>query len=159
MSEILGRLKPALLPAAPAVRRLPLGAARTVAPEIDFSSQKLSRGRVVSFQCDAGEYRRLYATAAANPSLADRIEARQARVGDRTARAAVALDDVAAGLGGFVPDLIEIDVEGGEGDVLRGAGGTPRDTDLRPCTGDGSCPIVVRLRSTVGWSRWVPSEK
>jgi hypothetical protein len=84
---------------------------------------KLTRGRVVSFECDADACDRIRATFTANRGVARSLEVRQCFVSIHTdpGEARVALDDVAFEDGGFVPDVLNIDVEGGEAAVLQGA--------------------------------------
>lgn len=84
---------------------------------------KLTGGRVVSFECDADACDRIRATFAANAEVARRLDVCQCLVSIQTdlSKGRVALDDVAFGEGGFVPDVLNIDVEGGEAAVLQGA--------------------------------------
>jgi hypothetical protein len=85
---------------------------------------KLSRGgRVLALEFDPEWCEHLHRNLDANPSLVPRPEVRTVKVVERTdeARSDVSLDDVAYGEGGFVPDLIKMDIEGGELRALRGA--------------------------------------
>jgi hypothetical protein len=85
---------------------------------------RLSRGgRILAVELDRDQCERLERNVAANPSLRPPPEvlcARAAAVSDPE-RGRVALDDLAYGGDGFVPDLIKMDVEGKELSVLRGA--------------------------------------
>jgi hypothetical protein len=84
---------------------------------------KLTGGRVVSFECDADACDRIRATFAANPKVGRGLDVRRCFVSIQTdlSKGRVALDDVAFGEGGFVPDVLNIDVEGEEAAVLQGA--------------------------------------
>jgi Methyltransferase FkbM domain len=80
---------------------------------------KLSGRPVISFEADPEITERLRRNVTANPSLS--VDVRCAYVGAASEDGVVAIDDVAFTGGGFVPDFIKIDVDGGEEDVLRGA--------------------------------------
>lgn len=81
---------------------------------------KRTAAPVISFECDAAACARMLHTVQLNPRLAALIRVVPAMVG--TGRdGTVSLDDYAAE--SFEPDLIKIDVEGGELDVLTGAMG------------------------------------
>jgi precorrin-6B methylase 2 len=165
LAHVLKLVAEPLLPDGPAVRRIPLGLARGVRMEIDFSFQsrlyagifeielartfralcrpgtdcfdvgaregyftlalaKLSAGgRVLAFEVDPGWCASLRRNIDANPFLVPRPEVRQAHVAASTdqERGDVTLDDSAFSVDGFVPDLIKIDIEGGELRALRGA--------------------------------------
>ena len=84
---------------------------------------RLGAGRVLSFDCDTAACSAMAASFASNPHLQTQLEVRNAGVGATTRDdgSVVALDDVAVEDGGFVPDLIKIDVEGDELLVLEGA--------------------------------------
>ena len=84
---------------------------------------KLSGAEVVSFECEPALCDRMERSFAANPALRPLLRARRAFVAERTdpATGRLALDDVAYGEGGFVPDFVKIDIEGGEAAALRGA--------------------------------------
>jgi hypothetical protein len=84
---------------------------------------KLTCGRVASFECDAGVCDRIRATFAANAKIGGGLDVRECFVSSRTdpAEGRIALDDAAFGDRGFVPDVVNIDVEGGEAAVLQGA--------------------------------------
>lgn len=84
---------------------------------------RLGGGRVLAVEANADTCARLRRSVAANPALAPSIEVRHAQVVGRTdaARGQVSLDDLAYGPGGFVPDLVKLDVEGKERATLRGA--------------------------------------
>jgi hypothetical protein len=84
---------------------------------------KLTGGRVISFECDADACDRIRAMFAANAKVARGLDVRRCFVSTQTdlARSRVALDDAALGEGGFVPDVLNIDVEGEEAAVLQGA--------------------------------------
>jgi hypothetical protein len=86
---------------------------------------KLTGAPVVSFECDQGYLATMERNFASNPRLAPLLEARRAFVADTTGDGTLALDDFAAEWGS--PDFIKIDVEGGEVDVLQGAGRLLRD--------------------------------
>jgi methyltransferase FkbM-like protein len=82
----------------------------------------LSRAPVVSFEADAHTFQALGGNIALNPDLAPLVRTVNAYVDSvGEAPGCVTLDAVAFGQGGFVPDLIKIDVDGGEIEVLRGA--------------------------------------
>jgi precorrin-6B methylase 2 len=165
LAHVLKLVAEPLLPDGPAVRRIPLGLARGVRMEIDFSFQsrlyagifeielartfralcrpgtdcfdvgaregyftlalaKLSAGgRVLAFEVDPAWCDSLRRNIDANPFLVPRPEVRQAHVAASTdhERGDVTLDDSAFSDDGFVPDLIKIDIEGGELRALRGA--------------------------------------
>jgi chemotaxis response regulator CheB len=72
--------------------------------------------RVLAVEADPATCERLRANIAANPRLAPRIEVSESRIGRKQG-----LDGIAYGPGGFVPDLVKMDVEGNEVDALRGA--------------------------------------
>lgn len=84
---------------------------------------RLGGGRVLAVEANADTCERLRRSVAANPALAPLIEVLNAQVVGRTdaARKQVSLDDLAYGPGGFVPDLVKLDVEGKERSTLRGA--------------------------------------
>ena len=78
---------------------------------------RLGGGRVLAVEADKTTSDRLRRNVAANPDLAPAIAALTARVTGQTSEAAgtVSLDDSPIGEGGFVPDLVKIDVEGKRG--------------------------------------------
>ena len=80
-----------------------------------------SRGatRVLAVEADPGTCERLRRNVAANPALVDSIEVSEERVGPEAG-----LDELAYRPGGFVPDLVKMDVEGNEVAALRGAPAT-----------------------------------
>lgn len=78
---------------------------------------KQTAGRVVAFEADPGVMAELDANIAANPDLAGAVAVVRGMVG--RAGAAVVLDDVAAERG--MPDLVKLDIDGGEVDALHGA--------------------------------------
>ena len=84
---------------------------------------RLGGSRVLAVEANADTCARLRRSVAANPAFAPSIEVRHAQVVGRTddARGQVSLDDLAYGPGGFVPDLVKLDVEGKEKTTLRGA--------------------------------------
>jgi hypothetical protein len=85
---------------------------------------KLSQGgRVLAFDFDPEWCEHVERNLDANPRLVPRPEVRSVKVTERAdaARGDVSLDDVAYGEGGFVPDLIKLDIEGAELKALRGA--------------------------------------
>jgi FkbM family methyltransferase len=77
-----------------------------------------TRARVAAFEGDATCLAVMRANFALNLGLADLIEPVSAMVG--TAAGCLRLDDWAYG-GGFVPDFIKLDIDGGEVDALRSA--------------------------------------
>jgi hypothetical protein len=82
---------------------------------------KLGRGRVKAVEPDAEARGDLARVLAANPELAAFVEVVAEPVGASQIGSSTTLDALSWGPGGFVPDLVKIDVEGGEADVLRGA--------------------------------------
>ena len=80
---------------------------------------KLTRAQVASFEADARACERMSETFALNPKLKPLVRTVHAFVGD--APGEVRLDDFAASPGGFVPDLVKLDIEGGEVAALRSA--------------------------------------
>ncbi|MGH2770168.1 MAG: FkbM family methyltransferase [Actinomycetota bacterium] len=86
---------------------------------------RLSGGITLSFDCEARVCEEARRNVRANPELCSLVQVRHAFVAPVTDETQhpprLALDDVAFGDGGFVPDLIKIDIEGGELDALRGA--------------------------------------
>ncbi len=72
--------------------------------------------RVLAVEADPSTCERLRRNVAANPALTDTIEVSELRVGPEAG-----LDELAYGPGGFVPDLVKMDVEGNEVAALRGA--------------------------------------
>jgi hypothetical protein len=80
-------------------------------------------GRVLAVEADADTCERLRRNVAANPGLAGAIEVRHARVARETdaSTGQISSDDLAYAPGGFVPDLVKIDVEGKEVAAIRGA--------------------------------------
>ena len=84
---------------------------------------KVSGGEVTSFEADSEWCSQLPEMFALNPHLAPRLAAVQAYVG-RGDDSSLSLDDYA---GSEPPDLIKIDVDGGEFDVLCGARQILRD--------------------------------
>lgn len=80
-------------------------------------------GRVVAVEADAGTFARMERNIAANPSLAPLITPVHGRIARQTdtLSGALAIDDLAYGAGGLVPDLVKLDVEGKEVAALRGA--------------------------------------
>lgn len=80
---------------------------------------KRTRARVLAFECDDAIADRARRNLALNPGLSPLVELRQDFVGIGGVPGQVSLDDVADGT--FVPDLIKMDIEGGEVDALQGA--------------------------------------
>jgi hypothetical protein len=78
---------------------------------------------VLAVEADASSCERLRRNVAANPELASSIEVSESRVGRETSapEGTVTIDELAYGPGGFVPDLVKMDVEGNEVAALRGA--------------------------------------
>jgi methyltransferase FkbM-like protein len=81
-------------------------------------------GRVITFEADPGQARVLEDNIAQNPDLAERISVRAIAVAGEVSAETVTLDLVSESAG--APDLIKIDIDGGEVDALRGALGTLR---------------------------------
>lgn len=79
---------------------------------------KHTHARVAAFEGDPTCVAAMRANFALNPSLANLIEPISATVG--TGAGCVGLDEWAYG-GGFVPDFIKLDIDGGEVDALRSA--------------------------------------
>ncbi len=69
--------------------------------------------------CDSQALELMRASLLLNPSLAPLIEPVHAMVG--AAPGQLGLDAWAHGSGGFVPDFIKLDIEGGEVDALQSA--------------------------------------
>ena len=84
---------------------------------------KLSGAPVISFECEPACCEAITANAAANPGLGHLVTVRQAFIDAESAEAEgrLALDDVAFGPGGFVPDFMKLDIEGAELAALTGA--------------------------------------
>jgi hypothetical protein len=72
--------------------------------------------RVLAVEADPSTCERLRRNVAANPALVDRIEVSEESVGP-----VAGLDELAYRPGGFVPDLVKMDVEGNEVAALRGS--------------------------------------
>jgi hypothetical protein len=136
-------------------------------------------GRVLAFEADPAEYRRLCRNIAANPALTPTPEAHLARVTAGARQDDVTLDGVAFGAGGFVPDLVKLDVEGWEVQALEGATRllakrrphliveTHSETLERDCLallrGHEYQPVVVHPRAWLaevraGHNRWLVAE-
>jgi hypothetical protein len=81
---------------------------------------KLTGGRVASFEADSRWLPTIEANLALNPARAPLVTVVGGTVG--TGAGQVALDDWASG-GGFPPEFMKIDVDGGEVDVLNSASG------------------------------------
>jgi predicted RNA methylase len=79
--------------------------------------------RVVAVEADSETCARLRRNVAANPGLAERIEVRESRIARTSSPTdgSVSIDELAYGPGGFVPDLVKLDVEGKEVAAIRGA--------------------------------------
>ena len=77
--------------------------------------------RVLAAEADPETCERLRRNVAANPELAPRVDVREARIAHDAGAGAVSIDELAYGSGGFVPDLVKMDVEGNEVAALRGA--------------------------------------
>lgn len=84
---------------------------------------KLSRNRVITFECEQELCRQISHSIAANPSLEELVSIRHAFVGrvTRPSTLHISLDDVAYAQDGFLPDFVKMDIEGGEFDALLGA--------------------------------------
>lgn len=80
----------------------------------------LSRGRVVSFECDAAGAESMRRVFAANPALS--IQVVEAFVGLELGPGYTTIDRAAEQL--FVPDFIKMDIEGAEDAALEGAAKT-----------------------------------
>ena len=79
---------------------------------------KHTRTSVAAFECDAACVVRMTESFALNPTLASLIRPVQAMVGDDVGH--LGLDEWAYD-GGFVPDFIKLDIDGGEVAALRSA--------------------------------------
>jgi hypothetical protein len=90
---------------------------------------KLSGSRVLSFECDPTAVATMHRVFAANPTVHALLEVAEATVAARSHPLAgrLALDDAAYGPHGFVPDLVKIDIDGGEAQALQGAQRLLRD--------------------------------
>lgn len=79
--------------------------------------------RVLAVETDPETCERLRRNVAANSELAPRIEVVERSIAIETSAAdgSVSIDELAYGPGGFVPDLVKMDVEGSEVAALRGA--------------------------------------
>jgi methyltransferase FkbM-like protein len=82
---------------------------------------RLSGRRVVAIDADQAVMGRIQRVMQANPAWGELVDVRIAYVGSG-AEGSLALDDIAYEGHGNVPDLIKIDIEGGEVEALRGAG-------------------------------------
>jgi hypothetical protein len=84
---------------------------------------KLTGAKVITLECEPSHLARLKENVALNATLTSLIEPRCAMVGEKTdrERGTLALDDLAYGSDGFVPDFMKIDIEGAEFDALQGA--------------------------------------
>lgn len=82
---------------------------------------KRTNGRVVTFECDATWCASIRRALAANPALGSRIDLIEVEVTDRhdASRGIVTLDAHSAEIG-WDPDILKLDVEGGEVRVLMG---------------------------------------
>jgi hypothetical protein len=80
---------------------------------------RLTKGPVVTVECDADRADALRENAALNPTLGP-ITVVTSSVASSTSSASITIDDLAERH--FVPDLMKIDIEGGETEALRGAG-------------------------------------
>jgi predicted RNA methylase len=78
-------------------------------------------GRALAVEANPTTSERLRCNVAANPDLAPLIEVLNTRVAMETTETTVSLDELAYGAGGFVPDLVKLDVEGFEVKAIRGA--------------------------------------
>jgi hypothetical protein len=115
---------------------------------------KLSRGKVISFECEKAAAEEMRQTFARNPYPIQTVEG---FVGDASGGENVTLDEVAART--FVPDFIKMDIEGAETKALRGAqailagrkpsliievhGREIEDECLELLKGHGYSPVVV----------------
>jgi hypothetical protein len=78
-------------------------------------------GRALAVEANPTTSERLRRNVAANPGLAPLIEVLNTRVAMETSETTVSLDELAYRTGGFVPDLVKLDVEGFEVKAIRGA--------------------------------------
>lgn len=78
---------------------------------------RLTKGPVVSVECDATAAAAMRANVARNPSLGP-IVVVEAAVASTSGAGTVTIDELAAAH--FVPDVIKMDIEGAEADALRG---------------------------------------
>jgi len=162
-TSTLGRLKRALLPTGPKIRRLPVGLGRGLRINIDFAFHtrlylgfyetelnrhiralcrpgmnafdiggrdgydalvmaNLTRGRVVSIDCEPHAAAEMARNFDANPRLSHLLEARTGFVAAHDDPEAARLTiDTLAEESGFLPDVMKIDIEGWEVEALQGA--------------------------------------
>ncbi len=80
---------------------------------------KRTGSRVVVFESDRELCSTIQRNLSMNPSISPLVEVRRGLVGDIGIPNQISLDEVADQT--FMPDLIKMDIEGGEADALRGA--------------------------------------
>jgi hypothetical protein len=91
---------------------------------------RLGKKEVIAVEPDAAARADLERVLQANPQFAHLVHVVHQPAGERVTDETTTLDELATRPGGFVPDLLKIDVEGAEADVLRGA--TRLLTERRP---------------------------
>jgi Methyltransferase FkbM domain len=109
---------------------------------------KLTGAAVASFESDPG---RVHGSMAANFGLNSRLGALITSVTGEVGDAAgqLSLDDWAFGHDGFVPDLIKLDIEGGEASALRSAArvlarGPDLIVEVHSVEQEGECMEILR---------------
>ncbi len=84
---------------------------------------RLTGAQVLSFECESELADAMRRSVVANPDLKDLVHVHDGYVTHRSYKteSLIALDDVAFGEDGFMPDFIKMDIEGAELEALKGA--------------------------------------